>query len=97
MQLSVVTDRLESLATELDGLAARFEEVAQRRIPYAGYSDARHVEEGLHDFFAKWTDGMERLHGQLGNLAANLHRAAATYDANEAQIAAAADPGAGQG
>jgi hypothetical protein len=92
MQLKVVTDRLEALASELDALASSFEDVAQRRIAYAGYSDAHHVEDGLHEFFGKWTDGMDRLHGQLSNLAGNLHQAAATYDANEQQIVTAAQP-----
>jgi uncharacterized protein YukE len=93
MSFTVTTDRLEALASEIDSLSSSFEDVAQRRVAYAGYSDARHVEDGLNEFFRNWTDGMESLHSQLSNLASQLHGAAGAYDATEQQISDAASGG----
>jgi hypothetical protein len=93
MSLSVVTDRVEQLATELDGLAANFDEVAHRQVRYEGCADARHAEDGLREFFGKWTDGMDRLHQQLAGLATHLHSAGAAYEAGEQAIVDAARGG----
>ena len=86
MQLSVVTDRLGSLAADLDSLSAGFEAVAQRRVAFVGHADARHVEDGLREFFGKWTDGMDRLDRQLSTLASDLHQTVASYETTERAI-----------
>ena len=93
MQFTVATDRVEQLASELDQLASRFADVATRRVSYEGYADARHAEEGLREFFGKWTDGMHRLHEQLTSVASHLHGAAAAYEAGERSIVDAARGG----
>jgi uncharacterized protein YukE len=90
MQFTVATDRLTALAADLDSLSASFDAVAQRRVTYAGYADARHVEQGLHEFFDKWSDGMDKLHKQLSTLATDLHQAVAAYEGTEQQIIDAA-------
>ena len=71
----VVLDDLDRVAGELDQLAGRFETVASKRVPYSGYADARAVEDGLGEFFGKWTDGMDKLHKQLAGVASRLHHA----------------------
>jgi uncharacterized protein with NAD-binding domain and iron-sulfur cluster len=90
MSFRVVTDRVEQLASELDGLAARFDDVAQSRVAYEGAADARHAEDGLREFFGKWTDGMDRLHQQLTSVATHLHSARAAYESGEQEIVHAA-------
>jgi hypothetical protein len=90
MYFRVVTDRVAILASDLDSLASSFEAVAQRRVAHEGLSDARHVDEGLREYFGEWTDAMGKLHGQLATLASQLHGAVSTYEANERALSDAA-------
>jgi hypothetical protein len=86
----VVFDDLDRVAGDLDRLADRFASVAQKRVGYSGYADAHAAEEGLSEFFGKWTDGMEKLHKQLADVAGRLHHAADDYKATERQLTDAA-------
>jgi hypothetical protein len=92
---TVVIDEVERLATGLDTLAGRFDDAANRRIAYGGFADARPMEDGLGEFFGKWTDAMNRIHRQLTDLASHLHGAASTYGATERSIQDAARPDQG--
>jgi hypothetical protein len=74
----------------MDNLAGRFDGMVQQRVCYAGHADAPAMEAGLHEFFCKWTNGLALLRGQLTDLAAVLHSAAATYDEAEQSIVDAA-------
>jgi hypothetical protein len=94
---TVHTDAVDQLATSVDDLARRFESVAQRRVGYQGHADAPAMEDGLRDFYGHWTDGMEKLHGQLTSLATHLHHAASTYDETDDSIRHAAGGGGGGG
>ena len=90
MYFRVATDRIATLADDLDSLASSFEAVAQRRVAHEGLSDSRHVDDGLREFFGEWTDAMGKLHGQLSTLASQLHGAFSAYEANELSLSDAA-------
>jgi hypothetical protein len=84
---------MRDLAGDIDRLASHFQSVAGRRVAYAGSSDAAAVEEGLREFFGKWTHGMEQLHGELSALSRLLTEATDAYEANEGAIVQSARGG----
>jgi hypothetical protein len=90
MSFRVVTDRLEQLATDMDGLASALDDVAHRRVAFEGMSDVAAVEDALRRFFTSGTDAMGRLHGQVASLASHLHDACSAYDGAEQAIIDAA-------
>lgn len=88
----VFTDRVEGLADRMDTLSGEFELVSHGGVRYSGLADASPVDDGLHEFFGKWTDGMDKIHKQLDGLADRLHEAARAYDVTEQAIIEAESP-----
>ena len=88
----VVTHAVEGLASRMDTVAGNFGDVAGRDVSYGGYADADPVDDGLGEFFGKWTDGMDKIRKKMEALAERLHFAAETYDTTEQSIVEAATP-----
>jgi hypothetical protein len=88
----VVTDQVEALASRMDQISSSFQQVEGRDVSYRGYADAAPVDDGLGEFFGKWTDGMDRIHKKIDGLADRLHYASETYEMTEAKIIEAATP-----
>ena len=88
----VLTLQVDGLADRMDGISDSFDAVADKDVSYRGYADAEPVDDGLGEFFGKWTDAMEEIHKKLDGLAERLHLAAETYDSTEQAIIEAATP-----
>ncbi len=88
----VVTHQVGALASRMDTISSNFQEVEGEDVAYRGYADAEPVDDGLNEFFGKWTDGMDRIHKKIDGLSDRLHYATETYEMTEGKIIEAATP-----
>lgn len=83
----VAPEELMMLAERIDAISSGFAQAEKIRWDYSGYADATAVDGGLHRFFNKWSDGMDKIHKELDGLSGHLKSAAQQYQETDDEIA----------